>query len=100
MEGSIMNFPEKVLKGLWMTEKATSLMSSGQYTFEIFPKVSSLEVSKAVAEKFNVHVRHVNIINRQGKWRRDRSKRGHYGRTSARRLAYVALRSGETIDLV
>jgi ribosomal protein L23 len=100
MESSVMSTPEKVLKSIWMTEKATSLTSQGQYTFEVFPGVSSVEVSKAVAEKFRVHVRHVNIVNRRGKWKRDRSKRGHYGRTAARRLAYVALRSGETIDLV
>jgi ribosomal protein L23 len=95
-----MNAPEKVLKSLWMTEKATSLVARGQYTFEIFPGISSFEVSKAVAEKFRVRVRHVNIVNRQGKWKRDRSKRGRYGRTSSRRLAYVSLRSGETIDLL
>jgi large subunit ribosomal protein L23 len=94
-----MNFPEKVLKGQWMTEKATSLVAKNQYIFEIFPRISSIRVARTVANKFNVHVRKVNIVNRQGKWKRDRSKRGHYGKTSARRLAYVTLRSGETIDL-
>jgi len=95
-----MSSPENILKGLWMTEKATALVAKGQYTFEVFPGATSLEIAKAVAGKFQVHVRRVNVLNRTGKWRRDRSKRGRYGRTDSRRLAYVTLRSGETIDLV
>ncbi|MDR3143269.1 MAG: 50S ribosomal protein L23 [Puniceicoccales bacterium] len=95
-----MSFPERVLKGLWMTEKATALTAKGQYTFEVYPHTSSFEISKAVAEKFQVHVRRVNVLNRSGKWKRDRSKRGRYGRSVSRRLAYVSLREGETIDLV
>jgi large subunit ribosomal protein L23 len=95
-----MNFPERVLKGFWMTEKATALTAKGQYTFEVYPGVSSFEISKAVAEKFRVHVRRVNVLNRSGKWKRDRSKRGRHGRSVSRRLAYVSLKAGETIDLV
>ncbi|HCJ12573.1 MAG: 50S ribosomal protein L23 [Verrucomicrobia bacterium GWF2_51_19] len=92
---------EKVLKATRVTEKAGLLSAnSNQYVFEVYPSANRLEVSHAVAKKFNVTVEGVNILNRAGKRKRSRTARGKLDRRVNRKFAIVTLKSGDKIEIV
>ncbi len=71
------------------------LASGGKYVFRVHPKANKPEVRKAVEKVYDVHVRHVNIINMSGKSRRyGRS----VGRTKVWKKAIVTVAAGERIE--
>lgn len=92
--------PETIIKEYRVTEKATELISNGnKYTFEVYPNANRREVAAAVERLFGVKVARVNILNKQGKLKRNRSVRGQSGRTAAMKKAIVTLQKGESIEL-
>jgi large subunit ribosomal protein L23 len=93
--------PYQVLKEFSITEKSNILSSNlGQYTFEVFPQADRISVKHAVEKTFNVTVTRVNILNRKGKRKSDRKRRGKFGQTSSIKRAIVSLKDGDTIEIV
>jgi large subunit ribosomal protein L23 len=78
-----------------MTEKASSSKSSGVYVFRVHPEATKIDVARSVEKVFSVKVSKVNVLNRGGKVKTFRGKRGL---TGAKRFAVVRLAEG-SIDL-
>lgn len=78
-----------------ITEKSSTLMAEGKYTFEVAKAANKIEIAKAIATIFNVKVANVTTINVEGKVKRmGRS----VGKRSDYKKAIVKLAAGETID--
>ncbi|MDR1906638.1 MAG: 50S ribosomal protein L23 [Puniceicoccales bacterium] len=90
-----------ILKGICYTEKFTALGSlCNQYVFDVDLASTKGAVTEAVQSGFNVKVKSVNIIRRDGKMKRNRTKRGAYGVTSRRKIAIVTLQEGDKIEMI
>lgn len=93
--------PKKILKNYFLTEKASFLSeNNNQYTFQIYPDTNRIEVKKAVESLFNVKVLKVNILWKQGKFKRSRNMKGKKGKTSDVKKAIVFLKKGDKIDVL
>ena len=77
-----------------VTEKATTLASSGKYIFEVNRRANKPEIKKSVQKVYSVHVTDVKILNVMGKSRRYGKAKGE---TSAYKKALVTLKAGEKI---
>ncbi|QSR84897.1 50S ribosomal protein L23 [Methylacidimicrobium sp. B4] len=87
----------RILRRIWMTEKATILGEKGnQYLFEVARDATKLEIRKAVETAFSKKVVAVNTLRSPGKIRRGRV--GRAGKSSARKKAIVTLAPGEKLD--
>ena len=87
-----------IVKKLLMTEKGSRLKELGnQYVFEVDRGANKLEIRRAVEQQFNVKVKDVNTMTRQGKAKRLRTM--SYGRTSVWKRAVVTLRDGQSIEM-
>ena len=84
-----------VLKGFYVSEKATSLNSFGQYVFKVFKNTTKNEVRKQVEKSFNVKVDGVKIINLPGKIR---SSGRRVGFKPGFKKAIVVLKEGYSIE--
>jgi len=92
---------DQVLKEFSITEKSNILSSKlGQYTFEIYPDADRISDKYAVEKTFNVSVTRVNILNRKGKRKSDRRRRGKFGQKASMKRAIVSLKEGDTIEIV
>ena len=92
---------DKILKEFSITEKSNILSSNlGQYTFDVYPDADRISVKHAVEKTFNVKVTRVNILNRKGKRKSDRRRRGKFGQKAAIKRAIVSLKEGDTIEIV
>jgi large subunit ribosomal protein L23 len=74
-----------------MTEKTMNSGKEGVYVFKIVTSATKLDVKRAVEKVFNVKVAKVNVLNRIGKKRVFRGKRGE---TMSRKHAVVRLSEG------
>ncbi|HEY9761472.1 MAG TPA: 50S ribosomal protein L23 [Trichocoleus sp.] len=79
-----------------VTEKATLLLENNQYTFEVSPKATKLQIKAAIEELFDVKVVSVNTSNPPRKQRRVGRFVGH--RAQYKR-ATVTLADGDSITL-
>lgn len=61
-----------------ISEKTMILAKQGFYTFEIEPWATKLEVAKKITEKFKVDVLSIQIVNKTGKTKMQRSRKGFY----------------------
>ena len=87
-----------IVKKLLVTEKGTRLKEAGnQYVFEVDRGANKLEIRREVEQRFNVKVKDVNTMMRQGKAKRQRTM--SYGHTSVRKRAVVTLRDGQSIEM-
>ena len=87
-----------IVKKLLMTEKGSRLKEVGnQYVFEVDRGANKLEIRRAVEQQFNVKVKDVNTMTRQGKAKRLRTM--SYGRTPAWKRAVVTLQDGQSIEM-
>lgn len=84
----------KVLRGFYVSEKASMGMSDSQYMFKVFSNANKSEVKKEVSKLFKVEVKSVRILNMPEK-RRDFGK--HPGSRSGFKKAIVILKPGYTI---
>src|SRR3989338_7643683 len=80
-----------------LTEKAALLESGGKYVFDIARDATKPEVKKAVEALFHVTVTRVTILNRKGKSRVVRRRRGSM---SDSRRAIVAVKEGDKIEVL
>ena len=63
-----------IVKKMLMTEKGSRLKEVGnQYIFEVDRDANKLEIRRAVEQQFNVKVKDVNTMMRQGKAKRQRT---------------------------
>lgn len=91
---------DQVIKHIRFTEKSNQLISDfNQYTFEIYPGVNRIEVAYAIERLFSVKVLKVNIINKAGKLKRGRGRKGKIGRTAHLKKAIVVLAPGNKIEI-
>ena len=84
----------KVLRGFYVSEKASIGIADNQYVFKVFNNANKSEVKKEVSKLFKVEVKSVKILNMPEK-RRDFGK--HPGSRSGFKKAIVILRPGYTI---
>jgi large subunit ribosomal protein L23 len=89
---------KRVIKKMLVTEKGTRLRDSlNQYVFEVDKGSNKLEIHRAVEQQFNVKVKDVNTMMRQGKAKRLRTQ--SYGRTPSWKRAVVTLQDGQSIQM-
>ena len=84
----------KVLRGFYVSEKASMGIADNQYMFKVFNNANKSEVKKEVSKLFKVEVKSVKILNMPEK-RRDFGK--HPGSRSGFKKAIVILKPGFTI---
>lgn len=84
----------KILKGFYVSEKASIGANFNQYTFRVFKNANKSEVKKEVNKLFNVKVKSVRILNMPEK-RRDFGR--HPGSKSGFKKAIVILEKGHAI---
>lgn len=61
-----------------INEKSMGLTKIGLYTFEVGKGATKDQIAKVVADKFKVKVLAVKTINRAGKTRTQRTRKGHF----------------------
>ena len=89
---------KRIVKKLMVTEKGTRLKeAANQYVFEVDRGANKLEIRRAVEQQFNVKVKEVNTMTRQGKAKRLRT--AAYGRTATWTRAVVTLQDGQSIEM-
>lgn len=84
----------KLLKGFYVSEKASLGTGMNQYVFKVADRANKSEVKKEVAKLFNVKVKDVKMINMPEK-RRDFGK--HPGSRSGFKKAVIVLEEGYNI---
>lgn len=90
----------QILKRPILTEKMLKLQDAKrQYAFEIDKKANKIEIKRAIQEKFDVTVEHVNIVNIKGKSKSLNTRRGiTSGKRPNWKKAIVTLREGDSIN--
>ena len=83
--------PRDILLAPVISEKSYGLLDEDKYTFLVAPHANKTQIKIAVEKVFDVKVKDVNTLNRQGK--RKRTKTGFGQRASSKR-AIVTLREG------
>ncbi len=81
-----------------VSEKSYGLLEENVYTFEVADSASKPEIREAVETIFDVTVKKVNTLNRDGKRKRNRRKMTYSSRPDVKR-AYVTLVEGDSIEL-
>ena len=87
-----------VLKRPIITEKSMKLAQNGLYTFEVSKDANKPLIAKQVAERFNVKVLAVKVINVKGQSKSQRKVRKLY-KTTGFKKALVQVGKGEKIAL-
>lgn len=83
-----------------VTEKITREEAENKYGFVVSTRANKISIAKAVEDKFNVKVMHVNTVLNKGKVKSQATKKGRFeGRTSTVKKAFVTLKSGDKIDV-
>ena len=81
-----------------ISEKSMGLTKTGFYTFEVAKSATKAAVAKIVAEKFKVKVVSVNTINRAGKTKTQRTRKGYFKQPHLKK-AIVRVGKGDKIAL-
>jgi len=79
-----------------ITEKSTMASEQNQVVFNVVRTATKPEIKAAVEALFGVKVTAVNTLLRKGKVKRFR---GHIGKQSDVKKAYVTLADGQSIDV-
>ena len=88
--------PHQVVLRPLVTEKGvTQSEQLNQYTFQVNPKATKIQIKKAIEQLFEVKVAKVATQNVKGKPRRYRFT---FGRTKAKKKAIVKLAGDHRID--
>lgn len=87
-----------ILKRPVISEKSMKLAQNGLYTFEVDKDASKPLIAKAVAEKFNVKVLKVKIMNIKGQIKLQKRVRKLY-KTGGFKKAMVQLGKGEKLAI-
>jgi large subunit ribosomal protein L23 len=93
-----MRSPQDTLLKPVMTEKSVELARSmNKYTFYVDPRSNKIEIKKAVADLFKVHVLSVNTANIKGK--KKKVGRSPEGYRPNRKKAVVSLAPGDKLEI-
>ena len=87
--------PRDILLAPVISEKSYGLLDENKYTFLVHPDANKTQIKIAVQQVFNVTVRKVNTLNRQGKRKRTRTG---YGKRKDTKRAIVTLAPGDRIE--
>jgi len=87
----------KILIKPILTEKATNLVQSNVYMFEVDLKANKNQVKKALETLYKVKTGEVKMMIRKGKEKKV-GKKGLLKKTSNRKIAFIKLKEGK-IDL-
>jgi len=79
-----------------ITEKASLAAESNQVVFNVTRDASKVDIKRAVEGLFGVKVTSVNTVLRKGKVKRFR---GHLGKQNDKKIAFVTLAEGQSIDV-
>ncbi|MBI4158384.1 MAG: 50S ribosomal protein L23 [Candidatus Yanofskybacteria bacterium] len=92
-----LNFEHGVLKGFYVSEKASRLVSFNQYVFKVFKDTTKNEIKKQVEKNFSVKVKRIKVVNLP---RKNRTVGRNKGFKQGVKKAIVVLKEGYTIDSV
>lgn len=92
-----MKDPRDIIIKPVVSEKSYSLFDNKVYTFIVDPTATKPEIRDAVETIFDVKVRKVNTLNRQGKRKRNR-RQATFGKRADTKRAIVSLAEGHSID--
>ena len=87
-------YAHKILRGFYISEKASMDNAAGQYVFKVFNTANKSEIKKEVSRLFDVKVKSVKVSNLPEK-RRDFGK--HPGTKPGFKKATVVLEKGYVI---
>ncbi|MGH7141523.1 MAG: uL23 family ribosomal protein [Minisyncoccia bacterium] len=90
--------PHAIVLSSYITEKSTVAGERSGYAFIVAPRANKKEIARAIFELFKVSPVAVRVINRLGKQTSVRGTNRH-GRQIGKKIAYVYLKKGETIDI-
>jgi large subunit ribosomal protein L23 len=79
-----------------ITEKATNASEHNKVVFKVALTATKPQIKEAVEKLFDVKVKSVNTLRRQGKWK---AFKGRMGQQSDTKRAIVTLEEGQTIDV-
>lgn len=79
-----------------VTEKSQAALAQNKASFRVARSAEKGEIKSAVEALFNVKVSAVNVLNRDGKIR---IFRGRKGQRAASKIAIVTLSEGHSIDI-
>ena len=83
--------PRDILLAPVISEKSYGLLDNNKYTFIVRPDANKTQIKIAVEKAFDVKVKDVNTLNRQGKRKRTRAG---FGKRADSKRAIVTLREG------
>jgi len=83
--------PRDILLAPVISEKSYGLLDENKYTFVVRPDANKTQIKIAVEKAFDVKVKDVNTLNRQGKRKRTRAG---FGKRADSKRAIVTLREG------
>ena len=86
---------DRVISSPLISEKATNLLSQGQYVFKVKTQTNKVEVRKAVAQLYGVTVTGIRMITIHRKKRRLRRSQGY---RAGYKKAIVRVKKGEKIE--
>jgi large subunit ribosomal protein L23 len=95
-ERKVASNASKTLVKPLITEKAATFSSQDKYVFEVSTSSNKIEIAKAIKEVYGVKPLAVNIINMEGKLKRQGRK---YGTRKDWKKAVVTLPKGKTINI-
>jgi large subunit ribosomal protein L23 len=81
-----------------ITEKATRLVQSSVYTFEVHEKANKFQVEKTLSELYGVKISQISIVKRKGKTRRV-GRRMKTKQLPDMKIAYVTVKEGKLSSL-
>jgi large subunit ribosomal protein L23 len=79
-----------------ITEKATNASEHNKVVFKVALTATKPQIKEAVEKLFDVKVKSVNTLRREGKWK---TFKGRLGKQSDTKRAIVTLEEGQTIDV-
>lgn len=81
-----------------ISEKSMGLTKTGFYTFEVAKSATKEQIAAIIADKFKVKVVSVNTINRAGKTKTQRTRKGYFTQPHLKK-AIVRVGKGDKIAL-
>ena len=90
--------PRDVIIRPVVSEKSYAAYDDNVYTFVVAPDANKVEIRQAIETIFNVKVKNVNTLNRDGKRKRNR-KTGAFGQRTGQKRAIVSLIEGDRIEI-
>lgn len=90
--------PRDVILRPVVSEKSYAAYDDNVYTFVVAPDANKVEIRQAIEAIFNVKVKNVNTLNRDGKRKRNRAT-GAFGQRTGQKRAIVSLVEGDRIEI-